>query len=443
MRRTWPLALGILALALVGCGYLARAAFFRMGPGGASVPVQEIVPGPFVREVTAEGHVRPVVATPLTASKQGRGFLIIWMAEDGSPVQQGDVVVRFDSDEATRALADGQDDHQVAVAKIQRERLQIKSALNERSRNAKLTEEEIARSRELGQKDPRFFPRREIIESEIDEAMLAARLERTQAAQQVEKRLGQTRVELLAVSRQKAELETKNAAKILTALELRAPHDGIFLLQRWGAGQRVLQVGDRVFSGMRIAEVATSDRMDAEVAVLEADAGGLVPGKRATVVLDARPDIVWKAKVKQVDPFPKPAYPHVPTQYFGALLEFEGQTAGIKPGQRLRARIVLDELPQALVVPRQAVFRNERGAFVYRRPGFAAVFEPVAVTLGPGTAGRVVVTSGLNAGDRIALRDPKVSTDETAMASSHRGKRAEGRVAAGPPTEPNGKGPQR
>jgi multidrug efflux pump subunit AcrA (membrane-fusion protein) len=188
-------------------------------------------------------------------------------------------------------------------------------------------------------------------------------------------------------------------------MELRAPHDGTFVVQRLGWGQRMVQVGDRAFNAMRVAEVATTSHMDAEVAVLEADAGGLVPGKRATVVLDARPRVQWPATVKKVDPFPKPRHPEVPTQYFGAVLEIAAATDGIKPGQRLTATIVVDDIPQALVLPRQAVVRNENGTFVHRhRPGGG--FDLVPVTLGPGTVGRVVVSSGVRPGDRIGLRDP-------------------------------------
>jgi multidrug resistance efflux pump len=386
--------------------------------------------------VTAEGYLRPVKATPLTAPNRGRALLIAWMAEDGAQVKKGDVVVRFDSEEATRALADGEADREAALSRIQREKLQVQNALNERTRSASLTQEEIRRAGELGKKDPRFFPRNEVIESEIDEGLLKARLDQTELARTVEKRLGTSRVALLAVDREKADREAQRAARTLESLEVRAPHDGTFVIQRWGWGQRVLQVGDRAFASMRVGEVATNDRMDAEVMVLEADAGGLVPGKVAKVVLDARPDVVWKAKVKKVDPFPKAKHPEVPTQYFGALLSISDNTAGVKPGQRLMASIVLDQMQSALAVPRQAIFRNEQGSFVYRRRGFRGDFEKVMVTLGSGTVGRVVVAAGLQAGDRIALRDPSRTADE--LAAPGAGPR--GPVGGTSPSESRGRG---
>ena len=79
--------------------------------------------------------------------------------------------------------------------------------------------------------------------------------------------------------------------------------------------------------------------------------------------------------------------------------------ATMKPGQRVRARIVLAEARGALVIPRQAVFERDRRTIVYRRSGWHG-FAPVEVTLGAATLGRVVVERGLAAGNEIALMDP-------------------------------------
>jgi len=417
------------AAAVLMAAVLGRAALTGTGGGTAGVPVFEVRPAPFVRTVSADGTLRPVKSSPLTAPGEGRSLIIAWLAEDGARVKKGDLVIRFDNDEAARALADGKDDRAAALARIERERQQVGHALNERARTAALTKDEIAEATELGKKDPRYFPRNEVIESEIDETLLATRLQQTEVAAGVEKRLGQSRVALLAVDRQKADIQSQKAANMLRAMEVRAPHDGTVVLQRWGWGQRILQAGDRAFPGMRIAEVTMGDRMEAEIMVLEADAGGLVPGQRASVVLDAQPDVVWKARVKKVDPFPKAKHPDVPTQYFGAVLELEEDTSGVKPGQRLEATIVLDDVPAALVVPRQAVFRDDGGNYVHRLRRFGLGFEQARVTLGAGTVGRVAVTAGLQPGDRIALRDPRKSADE-AVAPPADGKRSPGSAPA-------------
>src|SRR4051812_6154223 len=61
------------------------------------LPTFRAGPGFFVRRVTAEGNLKAVKATPLTAPMDTPGAMkIAWIADDGSVVKNGDVVVRFD-----------------------------------------------------------------------------------------------------------------------------------------------------------------------------------------------------------------------------------------------------------------------------------------------------------------------------------------------------------
>ena len=403
---------------LAGGGWLGLRAL-RSGGAERDVPTFTVAEGPFTRTVSAEGVLKPVKTTVVSAPSEGREPLMIaWMAEDGDPVKQGEVVVRFDALEVTKKLADGQSDRAAAESRIEKEKTLSAGSLHERDRTAAVTRDELESNRQLGKKDPRFFPRAEVIESEIDEGLFQKRLDHARDARQIEEKLGRSRVDLAAIDRRKAELYQKQASATLKQLEIRAPHDGTFTLQRWGF-RGTLHAGDRAFAGMRIAEISTSEQMDAEVFVLEADAGGLSAGKKATVVIEAQPDVVWKAKVKRVDPFPKPRQPEVPAQYFATLLEIEGKTAGLRPGQRLHATIVLDEKQKALVVPRQAVFRRDNDNIVFRRSG--GRFEPAKVKIGAGTVGRLVIAGGVKAGDQLALRDPTLSADETVGARGSKG----------------------
>ena len=79
----------------------------------------------------------------------------------------------------------------------------------------------------------------------------------------------------------------------------------------------------------------------------------------------------------------------------------------MKPGSRVRSEIIIADLEMAITVPRQAVCNVDGTTVVYRwRRG---EFQPVEVELGPAALGRVVIESGLEAGDVIALRDPTVA----------------------------------
>jgi multidrug efflux pump subunit AcrA (membrane-fusion protein) len=70
----------------------------------------------------------------------------------------------------------------------------------------------------------------------------------------------------------------------------------------------------------------------------------------------------------------------------------------------VRATIRLEEVEAVLSIPRGALFERDGERVVYRREG--GRYAAVPVTVGRQSISHVVVEGGLEAGDRIALRDP-------------------------------------
>ena len=73
-----------------------------------------------------------------------------------------------------------------------------------------------------------------------------------------------------------------------------------------------------VFSASTLAQIPNLDTMEAEVFVLEADAGGLIEDLTAEVTLESRPDQVFQARIEKVDALAKRKIRWVPVQYFKA-----------------------------------------------------------------------------------------------------------------------------
>jgi hypothetical protein len=195
----------------------------------------------------------------------------------------------------------------------------------------------------------------------------------------------------------------------LQKLEVKAPHDGIFVLKAvWG---RKPEVGQMVWGGNAVAEIPKLEKMEAQVYVLEADAGGLEAGLSATLVLEAQPDVVYEATVSQVAALAQRRSHRSPIQYFSVTLELERTDPIVmKPGHRVAAVLTLDERQDVLAVPRQSVFEEDGKKVVYVRRG--SDFEPVEVELGPSALGRLVIEKGLAEGEDIALRDPTRPIDD-------------------------------
>lgn len=379
--------------------------------GTSDTPTFELKRRPFVRRVVADGYLRAVKSTPLAAPLQSDGAQkIAWLAPDGSRVKQGDIVIRFDPTEFEKKLRDGETDRASAEAKIEKERVLAASAVRGRARTADLSTAELEKTRAFQATDPTIFSKNQIIESGIDEALLKARVSHAAQAKGIESTLSQSKVDLITVEKKKADLQITQARQSLQALEIRAPHDGIVVFESDWRGN-LPHVGDSVFPGQTIARLPLLEEMEADVFVLEADAGGLAVGNVASVVLEAHPDPPYEAKIKRVDTLAKPRVREVPIQYFGATLELSRTVPELmKPGERIHATLVLDT-KDALAVPRQCVFDKDGKTLVYRLASDAKRFEPVPVQLGASSLGLVAIEEGLADGDRIALRDPTLPAE--------------------------------
>lgn len=405
-RRRGALAIAVAAaLAAVAAG--AALGFTPLfDAGGAAVPTARAEVRDFVRRVAADGHLEAVRATPLTVPREvGGPVRIAWVADDGTRVAAGDPVVRFDPTDMEKALADAGDDFATAEVKTGKERAAIDSQVANLGRDAELAERELATAERFAKRDELIYSRAEIIESEIDGELAAERRDHALAAGTARRELGRTDLELLAIERRKADLKIDEARRGLAALAVTAPHDGIVALRSDWRGNPP-RVGDTTWPGQPLAEIPDLAEMHAEVWVLEADAGGLAAGQRATLWVEAHPETAHPAVVERVDSLAKPRLRGSPVQYFAAVLKLAAtDPATMKPGQSVRAVIEAEARPGAVVVPRQAVFERSGERVVYRRRGRG--FAAVPVTVGPATAALAVVESGLEAGAEVALADPE------------------------------------
>ncbi|MFQ5742283.1 MAG: efflux RND transporter periplasmic adaptor subunit [Acidobacteriota bacterium] len=370
------------------------------------IPVSTVQRGSFVHKVVAEGLLVAETATVLSAPLNPRSgnMKIAWLAKDGTRVKAGEPVVRFDATEMEADLYNGRADRSKAESRRTQKEIEEEVAVSNLERDARLADRQLEYAHKFQSKDPEIFSRTDIIESEIDETLATKRKAHATEIQAIRKGLGRVELDLLDLEKRKAELTIERAEAGLRELEIRAPHDGIFVLRRnWG---EVAKIGEVVWARQPIAEIPQLALMKAQVFVLEADAGGVQIGVPAQVALEAHPGEVFAAKVRKIAALAKRRTRYSPVQYFEVELALEhSDPAKMKPGQRIRVTLILQNLEDVLTVPREAVFEGEDDSkLVYRQSG--GDFEPVEVELGPAALGRVVIESGLSEGDIIALQDP-------------------------------------
>jgi multidrug efflux pump subunit AcrA (membrane-fusion protein) len=397
-RRLLAAAAATGLLALVGVGLASRVE-------SDGVATFEVRPGRFVREVEARGSLKAVKATPiLVPPESGRQQRVAFLAKDGQLLKAGETVVEFDPYDAEREAADGMADLTAARAKI--EKAQAEGTKNQAALglDRDVAKEQLDRAETFELKDESLYSRHQIIESQLDRELFQARTDVAARKLAASGKLSSTERALGAIDASKAKLKITIAEKSLRSLRIQAPHDGLLVLERNWRGE-MPSVGDTLWPGQKVAEVPDLSRLEAKVFVLEADGAGLTTGQKARFAIEGRPGVDYEATVSRVEPLAKTRDWQSPVKYFEATLTLARQDAGdLKPGQKLRAVVRLDEADGVLAIPRGAVFEKDGQRVVYRRNGSG--FDPVEVKTARQSISHLVLASGLAAGDVIALRDP-------------------------------------
>lgn len=406
MLRYWRAAVppqsraSILLLVLLACS-----------KDGHEIATFRVAPIQFTRKVTAEGTLKAVKATAVTAPHDApQALKVAWIADEGTLLKKGDVIVRFDSTDFDNLLLRGREDRTTASNRLHKAAAEATATRTNLRRDAGLAESELEAAKRFTFDDAEVFSRYARIEAEVDQGLAAKKKSHAEEVLVVRDTLAHVERELLSIEDRKAGMKINQAQQGLRALQVVAPHDGILVLTRNWRGD-IARIGDVMWRGQPIGEIPELAAMKAEVFVLEADAAGLAVGQKATVRIESRPDITFPGKIQSVDKIARPRIPRQPVQYFGVTVQIERADAKLmKPGTRVRAVLELENQSSAFAIPRQALFEKEGKKLVYRRKG--ATFEPVEVTIGSSSAGRVVVTKGLAAGDDIALEDPEEEESE-------------------------------
>ncbi|MBW8897695.1 MAG: HlyD family efflux transporter periplasmic adaptor subunit, partial [Massilia sp.] len=201
----------------------------------------------------------------------------------------------------------------------------------------------------------------------------------------------------------------QNAAqqrKSLEALELVAPHDGIFqLTARWDGSKP--QVGANQMAGEPFGTLPDLDQLIAHFSVAEGQAYGLRPGLPVRVRL-AGTGTELDLVVTRVGSSASTISQESPVKYSdfdAAIATDQAHKLGLKPGQALHGTVRLVGKPSALTVPNIALVPDGASYAVYTLDAGAPVKHKVELGLrGPV---RSEIKGGLAPGARIVLLPPK------------------------------------
>ncbi len=187
-----------------------------------------------------------------------------------------------------------------------------------------------------------------------------------------------------------AESRLGSARLALEKAVIRAPWSGRI-------ASRLTEVGDYAAPGTPLVEIVQTDRLRVRATLAASDLPLIRVGAPVTVTVTSLPGESFEGRVTRLGAELDPA-----TRTLEMEAELDNDDGRLKPGLFGRLAVPLAELPSAILVPLSALLDLEDGRAVYVVEDGRATRR--RVELGRVRAADVVVTAGLQPGDRVIVQ---------------------------------------
>src|ERR1035438_5487652 len=221
----------------------------------------------------------------------------------------------------------------------------------------------------------------------------------------IESQAAQIRVSELTKSQSAIELQRADGN--VKRMEIHSPMDGIAVMASIVRNGEYGQVreGDQVNAGQPFLTIVDPSSMILDATVNQVDAEALRLGMKATVHLDAYPDIDLPGVLEGIGAMSKTST--FRAGYVGEIpirIKIDKTDPRVIPDLTGSAEVILGAETNTMVLPRSAVFQENGGAFVYVQGPEGWTKKQVE----PGVSSftEVAIHSGLQKGDVVALQRP-------------------------------------
>ena len=333
-------------------------------------------------------------------------LILMTLAKPGALVQPGDVVAEFDPQMQQQRLDDYKDaviQNEGTLRKMEANLAAIREAHDQTVRAAKAAWQQALL-------DLQTIPIRSAIDAE-NYKLAAEQTEATykqllyEASLVVESQMAQIRATEL--NQKQTTIEMQRAQVNVQKMSMKSPMQGIVVMPSIVRNGELGQVreGDQVMPGQTFMQIVDLRSLVLNATVNQVDAEKLRLGMKAVVQLDAYPDFKTDGTLIGIGALSKTST--FRAGYVGEipiLVKIEHTDARMIPDLTGSAEIMLSGEHNTLIAPREAVFEEAGGPFVFLQGPEGWTRRKVEVGLRSFTG--VAIRSGLQKGDLIATQRP-------------------------------------
>lgn len=374
------------------------AGFARLKGASGDVDASKVVTvetGTMVKSVVATGKIEPT--TKVEIKSRANGIIEKLPVDVDSDVKAGDVLAELDKEQLRAVLRS-------AEANLQAARAALAAAEAELKKNVVEAEgPEVEFARRNFERAQQLFAQKLVSQSQLDDAHSAIDVaENRKRAAQSQLLVTQAKVQQAQAQVAQAKAAADQAVESLAYATIRAPIRATVLSRDVEIGSPVSSILNLGANATLVMTLGDIQKVFVRGKVDEADIGRVRLNQPARIRVETFKERVFTGRVTQISPLGVEK---------DNVTSFEVKVSIDNPGQELKANmtanaeIVLEEHPNALLIPEAAVtYDAGKTAFVdVVSPGNKNGRRKTPIKVGVGNGTKIEILSGLKAGDKVVL----------------------------------------
>ena len=323
--------------------HVAEAATAGTVPA-ASVPVH--------REIRLTGTVQAVhyskVLIPAIYG-QGGALTLTHLIPNGSQVKEGDLIAEFDSTQQADNARDAQAKFDDLSHQADQKRAQNNADAAKRASDLKQAEADLAKAEMELQKGP-LLAEIDRLKNEAKSQLAKEHVASLKKSNAAHDRSDAAALKVLELQRDRQKVALDRANNNIRLLSVKATIAGVIAHQNVFRNNSVghPQEGDQLWRGQAIVSIFDPAEMLVRCSVGEPDGIALTPGSKATVYLDAYPDLAFPAHFESASPVASSALGS-PIKTFTAIFRLDKSDSHLMPD--LSAAVVVEPASSSVPAP--------------------------------------------------------------------------------------------
>ncbi len=295
------------------------------------------------REVRVTGTIQAVhfskVLVPAIYG-QGGSLTLTRLIPNGSRVKEGDLIAEFDATQQLDSARDAEAKFDDLGHQVDQKRAQNRADAEKRTADLKQAEADLAKALIEVQKGP-ILTAIDGLKNQVRAEIAAKHVESLKRSNALHDQSDGAALRILELQRDRQKVALERTQGNIAKMQVRA------LLAGMVAHQNVIrnntighpQEGDQLYRNQALVSIFDPSEMSVRCMVGEPDGAALVPGSRATVYLDAYPDLSFPAHFESASPVASSALGS-PIKTFTAVFKLDKTDPHLMPD--LSAALVIE-----------------------------------------------------------------------------------------------------